>query len=249
MPRIARQAPGGIVYHVLNRGGPRGGRMTLFDKPADYDAFIRVVEDTLLARPMRILGYCLMPNHWHLVLWPRENGDLAAFMQRLTITHVRRWLEHRHLVGTGHVYQGRFKSFAVEADEHLCTLLRYVERNPLRANLVKRAEDWQWSSLRRRCPPASGTKEATPSATPSPTADADRKPLLTPLPIDLPADWVKRVNRPETSKELERLRTSVNRGRPFGGEAWTRRTVARLGLPATLRGRGRPRKEERNEAT
>lgn len=231
MPRIARQAPGGVVYHVLNRGV---GRMTLFDKPADYDAFQRVLHDTLLVRPMRILGYCLMPNHWHLLLWPRADGDLAAFMQRLTITHVRRWLEFRHMVGTGSVYQGRFKSFPVEADEHLCTVLRYIERNPLRAKLVRRAENWRWSSLRQRLSLDADPPPAAPLAV-----------ELTPLPIDLPADWIKRVNQPETSGELASLRTSVTRGRPFGDDAWTRRTAARLGLPTELRGRGRPRKDEK----
>jgi len=223
MPRTARQAPGGMVFHVLNRGV---GRMTLFDDDGDYAAFERVLEQTLEVRPMRVLGYCLLPNHWHLVLWPRRSGDLAAFMQRLTITHVRRWLEHRDLVGTGHVYQGRFKSFPVQTDEHLLTVLRYVERNAKRANQVKRAERWQWSSLWRRM---RGT--------------AEQRAMLRALPIDLPADWVRRVNRAETNAELEALRTSVNRGRPFGSEAWSRRTAVRLGLPPTLRSRGRPKKK------
>ena len=206
MPRLPRQAPGGIVYHVLNRGV---GRMTLFDKPADYDAFEKAVADTLESRPMRILGYCIMPNHWHLILHPEHDGDLAAFMQKLTITHVRRWLEHRHAVGSGHVYQGRYKSFPVEADEHLFALLRYVERNPLRAGLVKAAQDWRWSSLRSRLP--------------KPPAVAF--PLLSPLPIDLPRNWVGRVNQPESQKELDALRQSVTRSRPFGGESWTRQIL------------------------
>ncbi len=204
--------------------------MTLFDNPADYNAFEQVLEDTLHARPMRILGYCLMPNHWHLILWPRKTGDLAAFMQRLTITHVRRWLEYRHQVGAGHVYQGRYKSFPVQADEHLYALLRYVERNPLRANLVKRAEQWPWSSLYHRAGFAA--------------TDGEHPSLLSPLPIDLPSDWAKRVNTPETSQELQTLRMSVNRGRPFGGESWSVRTAAQLGMPATLRSRGRPRKDD-----
>ena len=118
MPRTARQAPGGIVYHVLNRGV---GCMRLFDKDGDYEAFERVIEETLALRPMRLCAYCLMPNHWHLVLWPRHDGELAAFMQRLTITHVRRWLEHRHRVGMGHIYQGRYKSFPVQSDVHYLT--------------------------------------------------------------------------------------------------------------------------------
>src|SRR5437016_5392172 len=119
MPRVARHAPGGLVFHVLNRGV---GRMRLFDEPEDYAAFLRVMRDTLNIVPMRVLAFCVMPNHWHLLLWPKAGGHLAAFMQRLTITHVRRWVEHRHDHGNGHVYQGRYKSFPVQDDTHLLTV-------------------------------------------------------------------------------------------------------------------------------
>ena len=136
-----------MVFHVLNRGV---GRMKLFRKDADYRAFEAVVEETLDKRPMRICGYCLMPNHWHFVMWPEHDGDLAAFMQRLTITHVRRWQEHRGRVGYGHLYQSRYKSFPVQTDEYFFQVMRYVERNALRANLCDTAESWRWSSLYRR---------------------------------------------------------------------------------------------------
>ena len=135
MPRTARVAPGGMVFHVLNRGV---ARMQLFEKEGDFQAFERVLQDTLKLAPMRICAYCLMSNHWHFLLWPEHDRDLAAFMQRLTITHVRRWQESRRYVGLGHVYQGRYKSFPVEEDDHFLAVARYVERNPLRANLVLR---------------------------------------------------------------------------------------------------------------
>ncbi len=122
-----------MVFHVLNRGV---GRMRIFDDDGAFAAFERVMEETLEIQPMRICAYCLMPNHWHLVLWPQNDGDLAAFMQRLTNTHVQRWQQHKQLVGTGHVYQARYKSFPVETDEYFYQVLRYVERNALRANLV-----------------------------------------------------------------------------------------------------------------
>lgn len=96
-----------MVFHILNRGV---GRMRLFAKVGDYEAFGRVLAETLDLWPMRLCAYCVMPNHWHMVLWPREDGDQAAFLQRLTITHARRCQEHRHEVGTGHIYQGRYKS-------------------------------------------------------------------------------------------------------------------------------------------
>jgi putative transposase len=136
----------GYVYHVINRGV---GRMTLFEKDADFAAFERVLADTQARHELRLLSWCVMPNHWHLVVWPRKDGQLGRFMQDLTITHVRRWQEHRHGVGEGHVYQGRYKSFPVERDGHLRTVNRYVERNALRAGLVERAEDWRWGSLWR----------------------------------------------------------------------------------------------------
>jgi len=212
------------VFHVLNRGV---GRMRLFGKDGDYAAFERVLAETLELRPMRLCAYCVMPNHRHMVLWPREDGDLAAFMQRLTITHARRWQEHRHEVGTGHIYQGRYKSFPVQSDEHFLTVCRYVERNALRAGLVERAEAWRWGSLWRRGQSVELSEM-----------------LLMPdrWPTTPPRDWVRAVNRAETAAELEALRRCVVRGRPFGGSTWTARTVARLGLENTLRPRGRPRK-------
>lgn len=224
MPRTARQAPGGMVYHVLNRGV---GRMRLFDKPGDYEAFERVLAETLELRPMRICAYCVMPNHWHMVLWPRRDGELAAFMQRLTITHVRCRQEHRQEVGTGHIYQGRYKSFPVQDGPHFLKVCRYVERNALRAGLTRRAEDWQWSSLWRR-----------------ERGDEKARSLLSEWVVDRPDDWLRRVNRAEKQSELDCLRVSIARGRPFGTPDWMARTVRKLGLESSLRPRGRPRKQK-----
>ena len=131
MPRTARVAPGGMVFHVLNRGV---GRRRIFDKDADYAAFEAIVEETLAKCPMRICAYCWMPNHWHFVLWPEADDHLAAFMQRLSVTHVTRWQKHRRVVGEGHVYQGRFKSFPIETEDYFYQVLRYVERNALRTS-------------------------------------------------------------------------------------------------------------------
>src|SRR5258707_5271366 len=91
-----------------------------------------------------------MPNHWHLVVRPQHDGDLSRFVGWVTLTHTQRWHARQHTVGSGHAYQGRFKSFPVEADDHFLTLCRYVERNALRAALVVRAEEWRWSSLAQR---------------------------------------------------------------------------------------------------
>ena len=139
MPRPNRVAPGGVIFHCLNRGNDR---RTLFDDPQDFAAFERVMQSTLEAVPIRLLAYCLMPNHWHLMLWPRQDGELASFMQRLTTTHVRRWHRYRESDGHGHLYQGTYKSFPVQDDRHFLIATRYVERNALRAGLAERAEAW-----------------------------------------------------------------------------------------------------------
>jgi len=226
MPRTARIAPGGMIFHVLNRGN---GRDTIFEKPGDYAAFEKAMGQTLQqVKGMRLLGYCLMPNHWHLVLWPTEDGELGKFMQRLTVTHVRRWHEHRKSGGSGHLYQGTYKSFPIEADEHLLAVLRYVERNALRARLVERAELWRWSSLR------AGDKGPN-----------EIQGMLSEWPVEKPRDWGARVNRAQSAREEEAIRLSVKRGRPFGGEQWQQRTVRRVGLLSTMRERGRPRNSKR----
>jgi putative transposase len=224
MPRTSRIAPGGFVFHVLNRAN---GRAPIFEQPVDYQAFERVIARTSQYVPMRILAYCVMPNHWHFVLWPHDDGDLADFVHRLTTTHVRRWHLHRHSVGAGHLYQGTFKSFPVQTDEHLLTVVRYVDRNPVRAGLVERAESWPWGSLQARM--RRGQSSGTPE--------------LTDWPIARPKGWVEWVNKPLSGAELEACRLSVNRGRPFGAATWQARIARQLGLGATLRPRGRPRRE------
>lgn len=222
MGRPLRAAVGGIIYHVLNRAN---GRQSIFEKSSDYEAFERVLLEAHRRVPMRTLAYCLMPNHWHLVLWPRRDGDLSNFMAWLTLTHTQRWHAHRKTAGTGHLYQGRFKSFPIEGDEHFLTVCRYVERNPLRAGLVRRAEAWEWSSLWQ-------WTATNPQA----------RSWLAKWPVARPRRWVDWVNEPQTEPELAALRRSVVRGQPFGSEDWVQRTAARLELEGTLRPRGRPRK-------
>ena len=220
--------PGGYVYHALNRGT---AHLTLFRKPADYDAFRRILKEALGRHPTRLLGYCLMPTHWHVVLWPERDGQLTALLRWLALTHSVRWQAHYHSVGSGHVYQNRFKAFPVAEDEHLLALLRYVERNPLRAGLVRRAEDWAWSSLADR------------------VAGGEAARWLHPGPVPVPGDWVRWVNEPQTEAELDAVRASVVRGRPYGSAEWVQGVVERLGLQATVRPRGRPRKGRPETAT
>lgn len=162
MPRTARAAEAGMVYHVLNRGN---GRMRLFHKPGDYEAFEQVLAEGLARYPVELFTYAIMPNHWHLVVRPTSDGALGRWMGWIGVTHVRRHHEHYHRRGGGHLYQGRFKSFPVAEDEYFLTLCRYVEANPLRARLVERADAWPWSGLARRAaPPRAGVGRLAGSA-------------------------------------------------------------------------------------
>jgi len=211
------------VYHVLNRAV---GRMALFENDEDYAAFERVLGEAVQRLDPRLLAYCLMPTHWHLVLYPRGDGDLSEFMRWLTVTHTQRWHAHEQTVGTGPVYQGRFKSFPVQRDEHLLTLLRYVEGNALQAGLVERAQDWRWSSLWAR-------REG----------DDDLQAMLSNWPVAEPTQWLRTVNRGLDESELEAVRQCVQKDRPYGGDRWMTRTAAKLGLESSLRSPGRPRKK------
>lgn len=226
MPRRRRSIVGGIIYHVLNRAA---ARRTLFEDPPDYAAFQRTLHEAHARLPLRILAYCLMPTHWHLVVWPlagpQHDDDVSQFMRWLTITHTQRWHAHHHTTGTGPVYQGRFKAFPVSDDHHLPIMLRYVERNNLRANLAKNAEDWPWSSLWARL-------YGGPAATS----------ILSDWPMPIPPDWAVRVNQPETPAELAAVRRAVQRNQPFGPAPWVRQVARQLNLAHTLRPRGRPAK-------
>jgi putative transposase len=223
MPRKPRNAPGGLVYHVINRAA---GRITLFRNDDDFTAFERILAQAHDRHPIDLFAYCLMPNHWHFLVCPEHDHDLTRFFRWLTHTHAMRWRVAHHTVGYGPLYQGRFKSFPVQCDHHLATVARYVERNPLTANLVRRAQDWQWSSLHTR---QRGRGDQV-------------KAILSDWPINRPTDWPRTVNAPLTPKELDRLQISESRSRPFGDDRWLDQTVARLSLQHTIRPEGRPRK-------
>lgn len=226
MPRAKRIAPGGYIYHVLNRGV---GRMTLFHKPEDYDAFLRVmVEMCERHSGVALLSFCVMPNHWHLLVRPSRAGDLSQFMRLLTVTHTQRYHAHHRTAGTGPIYQGRFKSFPIEGEGYFLTAARYVERNALRAGLVDRAEDWRWSSLYARR-----------------HRELDIAACLSPWPVEggVPRQWLRTVNCALTQGELDAMRQCVRRGRPMGDEPWVSKTAEKLDLTSSMRPPGRPRRD------
>lgn len=228
MPRPKRADEAGALYHALNRGN---AKQTIFHKEEDFVAFESVLAEGLERYPCRILSYQLMPNHWHFVLQPTENGGMSRFLGWVTLTHTMRYHAHYKTSGQGHLYQGRFKSFPIQDDDHFLTCCRYVERNALRAGLVERAEHWRWGSLHRWCSKA----EPEPS-------------LLATWPIARMPNWVRRVNEPLEAKELDQIRWCIRRGSPLGDECWVEATARRLDLESTLRPRGRPRKKRQKES-
>src|SRR3990167_6604047 len=143
MPRSPRIIDDDAIYHILNRAN---GRMRIFDDEKDYFAFEKIIIEAKNKYPVGILSFCIMPNHWQFVLQPKNGKDLVSFMRWITLTHTQRWLISKNMKGYGHIYQGRYKSFPVQNDEHFLQACRYVERNALRARLIDKAEDWRWGS-------------------------------------------------------------------------------------------------------
>jgi len=218
MARTARYIVPGYCYHLINRGNRRA---RVFHEDADYEQFLALIHQARSRVELPILAMCLMPNHLHLVVQPRAAQDVSRWMQWVFTTHVH-W-SHAKYKSTGRLWQGRFKAFLCQADHHLLTVMRYVERNALRAKLVERAEDWRWGSLAWR------------SAWPVPVA-------LSPAPIVLPSYWRHLVNEPQTAAELAEIRRCVNRQRPFGDEDWVVERAKELGMEQSLSPIGRPRR-------
>ena len=219
MPRTARAIAAGHCYHFINRGN---NQLQRFHDPADYNAFLWLIAEANDHVPMPIIGACLMPNHVHLVMRPLGDHDLAKWARWLFTAHARRY--HKRHKTSGRVWQGRFKAFVIEHDTHLLTVLRYVERNALRAKLTTRAENWEWGSLRWRSHAISPFH-------------------LAPCPVPLPKNWAAFVNAPQTPDELEALRTCVNRQSPFGSPDWVSQKAAEFGLEQTVAPLGRPQKQ------
>jgi putative transposase len=209
----------GFVFHVLNRGARRG---VLFETPDDYDAFVRLLRQAVDKRPIRLLAFCPMRTHFHLLVWPETDDQLPLFMHWLTGTHGLRYRDATRTIGQGAVYQGRYKAIPVQTDEHFLRVARYVERNPLRAGLVSHAQDWRWSSLWHRHIARDGFP-------------------LAKWPVAEPEDWIAQVNEPQTVAELTAIRRCVIRGCGIGNASWQKEVARSLRIPGYFRSSGRPR--------
>ena len=185
----------------------------MFYTDADYRAFIELLASGVERYPVKILAFSVLPNHFHAVVQPAGRSDLSALMQWWLTSHVRRY--HHHYGSTGHVWQGRFKSFPIEQDDRFLTVVRYVLRNPVRAGLVEHPGCWPWSSLHY------------PG-------------LIGCWPVPPPPDFDAWLQQPMFDAELERVRSSVNPQAPFGSPGWRLATARAAGSESSLRPRGRP---------
>lgn len=222
MPRTKRADEAGAIYHMLNRANRRA---TIFHKEADFEAFEQILTEALERVKLKLFAYCILPNHWHLVVSPEVDGEMGRFGQWLGLTHTQRYNAHYGTTGEGHLYQGRYKSFPVQSDEHFLSLCRYVERNAYTAELCDAPDQWRFGSLYRW---AHGS--------------AAEKSILSPWPIPRRPNWIKWVTQPLSDKEQKRLDWSIKRGAPYGDETWVAETAQRCNLESTMRPTGRPKK-------
>ena len=213
MPRRPRNDIGNQIYHVINRAN---GRFKIFDYQDDFKLFENVLFEARERFNIRLLAYTVMPNHFHLIANPNKDHQLSRCMQWLGTTFTQRWHARHHTTGTGHLFQGRYKSIVVKDEGYLIRVLLYVERNALRSNLVKRAEDWRWSSLWVR-----------------EHGNNDQKKSLSPWPIDTPSYYLHAINEPEALEDLEKIRAAIIAGIPI-----TEKPVLALA-------KGRPKRQAR----
>jgi putative transposase len=227
MPRPLRPIAEGLIYHVINRGN---NRQTVFRKAGDFQAFLETIAKLKERKPFELFGYCLLSNHFHLLIRPKGTS-ISRIVQSLLVSHTQRY--HKHYRSGGHVWQGRFKSPVIQNDEHALTVLRYIEANPLRAGIVTDAADYRWSSYR-----VHGLGEASDLLSPLVTYEE-----LAASPAARQRKWAEKIHRPLKDSVTAAVHRSVETGLPYGEPQWIKRLANRLGLDLTIRPRGRPRKD------
>jgi putative transposase len=230
MGRLPRPTEECLVYHALNRGN---NRADVFADEQDHEAFLAALAKTQQRYPLQLYGYCLMTNHFHLLLRPGPGQSISRILQSLTVAHTWRYHKRHHTIG--HVWQGRFRSPVIQDDAHLLVVLRYIEANPLRARMVSDLGEYRWSSY-----PAHGLGRPDPLLSPMPELEAlgrsrgQRR-------------WRRRrkVLAAPNQDEIDRVRDSLRTGKPFGSIEFVEAKAHALGLNLNPRPRGRPRRAEK----
>jgi putative transposase len=229
MGRLPRAIDEGLIYHALNRGN---NRADVFIGDGDREAFLEALKQTQVRYPFKLLGYCLMTNHFHLLLQPQPGQSISRILQSLTVAHT--WRYHKRYSSSGHVWQGRFKSPVIQDGKHLLVVLRYIEANPLRAAIVTDPGEYKWSSFQHH---GMGRADALLSTFPEwehlGSTQSQRR-----------RHWRQKVRASQREAELTAIRTSLRSGRPLGEAAWVERVSDRLGIDPRPRPRGRPPKEK-----
>ncbi len=221
MPRNPRVDLKNYVYHIINRAN---ARVCIFEYNEDYELFEKTLAEAKIRWNVKIFAYIIMPNHFHIVLSPVEDGNVAKFMHFFTMTFTQRWHARNNSIGTGHLFQGRYKSFIVQNSTYLLQLLLYVERNALRAALVDRAEDWRWSSLWIRI-----------------YGDDAQKKTLSEWPFERPGEYLRLVNGEVLCKSNDEIKISILKNIPLGFPEWKAKIIQRHKLHSVLRSPGRPK--------
>jgi putative transposase len=209
------------IFHVINRSN---ARWNIFKTNQDFQGVLKSLVETLELIPIDIFAFCIMSNHWHFIAKPKAGGDMGRFFGKFTQKATQRWHIKHGTVGSGHLFQGRFKSFLVEKDEYFLQLAKYVEANALRAGMVKKAEEWPWSSLYLRL-----------------NNPALAKRIFASWPIDMPKNYLSLLNQPLPKVQLDSIRASIEKSKPFGSEGWVSKQVNKYDLGYTLRQAGRPK--------
>jgi putative transposase len=219
MPRRRLAGCGGFVFHVMNRSAKQ---LALFDTPFEYTMFLKVLAEADRACPIRLLEYCVMPNYWHLLVWPERDDQLSRYMRWITGVHGQRWRQARGQSGQGAVYQGRYRWVGVQDGQHFDIARQYIRQNPVRAGLVDRAEAWPWSS--------------------SSCASVQGRPSLARCPRSLDAADDPAGEEPLDVAAVDRMRSSLRTGHAFGDSKWSRALEVRSWLTAVLEAHSKAQK-------
>lgn len=217
MPRIARVLADNQIYHIINRGNRREA---VFHDNYDYEKFLKLLLELKEKYSIKIYAYCLMPNHFHIVIYTKYAEFLSQAMHWISSSYVRYYNKRYNI--SGHLWQGRYKSFIVQEDAYLLVLLKYVEANPKRAKIVNSCMDFKYSSVKQRI--------------------GNNAFLIDEVPIILPSNWLEFINSDESKVDVDSIRNCIDRQSPFGDEFWKYDVSKKYGLESTLNSRGRPKK-------
>lgn len=221
MPRIARTVFAGLPHHITQRGN-RGGEVFFTDE--DRRRYLGQLKEYCQKHKVQILAYCLMTNHIHLVAVPKNRDGLERVLRPLHMRHAQ-FINRQHN-WSGHLWQGRFFSSPLD-EAYLWFCVRYVERNPVRANIVTRAEDYEWSSAAAHC----GLREDDLLSTDSESWEIFK---------DIP-DWSAWLKNADDKEKLEIVRRNIHKNLPCGSDGFIEKLESIAGCSLQFRAVGRPK--------